>query len=304
MPMHAAAFSKPTSILLATDLSARSDRARERAMALAREWQAELVVLTVLPKDANFSLPNAFVEPQEFPAGESTPPSPASVVREQAERDFADLDLPHRIHVAEGEVGAAAMQAARETGSGLIVVGCARTDALRRMQVGSSVEWLSRHATLPVLVVQERVRSPYRHVAVASDFSQAGEVALHLADAWFADAQRRTLLHGYEVSTRTLAASDERREQALAAAQQQAQAQGAAYLAAALGPRADAWNTEIHPNNPVRLAREFARAAGVDLTVMASHGRSGLLDRLIGSVAKRLLETAYTDVLVVRTPVP
>ncbi|MEE1611364.1 universal stress protein [Microvirga sp. CF3016] len=38
----------PKTILLATDLSARCDRATDRAVALAEEWQAMLVVLHVL----------------------------------------------------------------------------------------------------------------------------------------------------------------------------------------------------------------------------------------------------------------
>ena len=41
--------SHPASLLLATDLSARCDRALARAVALARQWQARLVVLCVLP---------------------------------------------------------------------------------------------------------------------------------------------------------------------------------------------------------------------------------------------------------------
>ena len=39
----------PKTILVATDLSARSDRALDRATALAAEWNARLVVLHALP---------------------------------------------------------------------------------------------------------------------------------------------------------------------------------------------------------------------------------------------------------------
>jgi hypothetical protein len=38
----------PTRILLATDLSARSDRTLDRAVQLAGQWSSELVVLNVL----------------------------------------------------------------------------------------------------------------------------------------------------------------------------------------------------------------------------------------------------------------
>ena len=39
---------KPASLLLATDLSARSDRALARAAQLAAHWQAELVLLVAI----------------------------------------------------------------------------------------------------------------------------------------------------------------------------------------------------------------------------------------------------------------
>jgi len=42
----------PRAILLATDLSSRCDRAFDRAVALARQWSAKLVVLTVIELDA------------------------------------------------------------------------------------------------------------------------------------------------------------------------------------------------------------------------------------------------------------
>jgi hypothetical protein len=42
----------PKKILLATDLSCRCDRAMDRAVALATEWQAQLVVLHVLQEPA------------------------------------------------------------------------------------------------------------------------------------------------------------------------------------------------------------------------------------------------------------
>src|SRR5690606_38677907 len=38
----------PRAILLATDLDGRCDRALDRAVALARQWQAKLVVVTVV----------------------------------------------------------------------------------------------------------------------------------------------------------------------------------------------------------------------------------------------------------------
>jgi len=46
----------------------------------------------------------------------------------------------------------------------------------------------------------------------------------------------------------------------------------------------------------------FARDEGVDLVVVASHGRTGLKRLLLGSVAEAVMRTAPCSVLVVRRP--
>lgn len=50
---------------------------------------------------------------------------------------------------------------------------------------------------------------------------------------------------------------------------------------------------------PARIA-EYARRAGIDLLVLATHGRSGLTRVLMGSVAERVVRIAPCPVLVVR----
>ena len=47
---------------------------------------------------------------------------------------------------------------------------------------------------------------------------------------------------------------------------------------------------------------DYAANNGVDLIVMATHGRSGISRWFIGSVADRLIRTARVPVLVVRAP--
>jgi len=74
----------PRKLLLATDLSARCDRALDRAVSLAGGWQAGLVALHVLE------------QPEEFYAGElerrlpswRRPPERARIVEEQLRHDL------------------------------------------------------------------------------------------------------------------------------------------------------------------------------------------------------------------------
>ena len=76
----------------------------------------------------------------------------------------------------------------------------------------------------------------------------------------------------------------------------------------------DDWATTAQQGNlAVQAAQIAQRLAEMDidkeqaghlptLDLIAAHGRSALMDRLIGSVADRLLETVGTDLLVVRPP--
>lgn len=294
MPVSA----KPSAILLATDLSARSDRAQARAVQLARHWQARLVVAVATSSDASFSLPNAYQEP-DAPADAPAPESPLAYVERLAQRELADAGVPVEIHVEAGTPGTVAAAIANRCGCGLIVTGTSRSDAVMRLDPGSTLRWLARHASVPVLAVQQRTRAAYQSVTMASDFSPAADAALRLAAGWFADASSRTLLHGYAVPLATLALPDAARGDALLVLRDQARRDADAQLLRALDATGG-WTPEVRAGGPVRLLREHAREAGTELTVIASHGRTALMDKLMGSVAERLLETVGTDLLLVR----
>lgn len=293
---------KPASLLLATDLSARSDRALARAVQLAAHWQAELVLLVAMASDGEFSLPNRRADADAGSDDAPPPQTPLDHVRRLAERQLEELGAQAQVRVVIDKPGPAAIAAAAEAGCGLIVTGTSRSEVAMRMDPGSTLRWLARHSPVPVLAVNDRVRGPYRHVGVASDYSEASSAALRLADAWFDDATARDLVHGYEVPLSTLSLDDGPRAQALGLAQQQADDEARRYLAQALGEHAGRWATHAQLGGPVRMLREHARETDLDLTVIAAHGRSALIDRLIGSVADRLLETVGTDLLVVRPP--
>lgn len=67
-------------------------------------------------------------------------------------------------------------------------------------------------------------------------------------------------------------------------------------------------DTTVHVDTRVTLSEPFwaicqiAEKESVDLIVMGSHGRTGLAQVLLGSVAERVVRHAACPVLVVRTP--
>ena len=54
--------------------------------------------------------------------------------------------------------------------------------------------------------------------------------------------------------------------------------------------------------HPAERILKYAEEAGVDLIAMGSHGLSGVLSVLMGSVSRKVLDHAKCPVLIVRLP--
>ncbi|WP_125076591.1 universal stress protein [Pseudoxanthomonas sp. SGT-18] len=291
------AIGRPRSILLASDLDARSDRALDRALQLARAWDARLVVANVV--DANAVEAHAMLvrDPPDWYRGSD----PVHAAEKQLRDDAAARGVDVTLRVEQGgRVAERLLEVAREEGCGLVVTGVARLEPLGRLVLGSTVDQLARRSPLPVLVVRRRTHGPYRRMAVASDWSAASAHAFRTAAALFPDAAV-SVLHGYEAPLAGLA--DAARDQLRAAARSRAEAEGRAFIAACEPPGgASAVSLVAERGDPSLLLRLYAAQFPVDLAVVASRGRSAMADVLLGSVAQRLLETSPVDMLVVRDP--
>lgn len=287
--------SAPRTILLATDLSPRCDRALDRAIQLARQWQARLVALTVV-EPGTLSLQRVRASPR--PSWSSASDDPVQRTLDLLRRDAGADDVDIVPRVEEGRINDVLMRVAVEEGAELIVTGVARSESFGRMVLGSSVDWLARHATVPVLVVRDRVHGPYRNIVVTSDFSPSSRLALEAAASRLPEA-RVTLFHAFDIpftgnETAQRQAINDGRAKALAEA-------GHMLEEAALTPEQRAGvEVVVEHGEPVRLTYEYVRDHNADLIALGTHGRSALFDILIGSIAKRILETAATDVLLVR----
>lgn len=281
----------PSSILLATDLSARSDRALDRAVRLAREWRAELVIATVVE-----SLPESSRDLIEGP-GPRGGGSPVERARRRLLNDLGELPGNVRILVEEGEPAAQIATIAEREGCGLIVTGTARDETLGRMVLGTTVERLVRASPIPVLVVKRRAMRDYRQLLVTTDFSEASAYSLGLAAGLFPDAAL-ALLHGHEIPF----ALSSREDTFLDYQWRIEQTEVDAFLDRSgleAGRRAGL-ELLMEQGDPVHLAQTYIADHDIQLTVVASHGRSALYELAIGSIAKRLVEALDSDILLVR----
>ncbi len=285
----------PRAILLATDLSARCDRAFDRAVSLATEWQARLVALHVMEEDA----PGAAIRGEPVPSWRLTQdPQRAAEASIRSELKEAAPDLT--VVIEKADATDAILRTADARGCGLVVTGVARDELLGRLALGSTVSRLVRRSRVPVLVVRKRGQRPYRHVVVATDFSESSRHALEAAVRFFPH-QVLTLFNAYDAPMAGLASdSASFTEQFRAAAAQESEA----FIKSA---DLTLWHGQkpqvlIEHGEPDRILYDYAREEDVDLVALGTHGRSALFEVLIGGVAQRLLATLPCDMLVVREP--
>lgn len=281
----------PGAILLATDLSARSDRALARAIQLARQWNARLVVATVVAES----------DGGDFAAGGDSDQARMAARRLHRLLDEDASGIPLETRVAHGHVGRALLRLAAEEDCGLIITGVASDPLFELPLLGSTVLWLTRHSPLPVLVVHDRVRGPYRHLTLASDFSDSAQYAARHALALLGHPLELSLVHALDATGSVLLTGDraELEAQALATARDQANAR-LADMRGLLGPARV--EVRITPGAPSSVLQQHAEHSGTELVVVATHGRGALFELLIGSVARRLVAVLETDTLLVRDP--
>lgn len=281
----------PHRLLLATDLSARCDRALDRAAQLADEWQAELVALNVLDPASSPDQALAWLHG-------ASEKQLLHVARRQLARDLAAAKVQATLRLVRSEDAAAAIrEIAAGTQSDLVVTGVSCNETLGRLFLGSTVENLARSLLPPLLVVRNRVPGPYRRILVATDFSEPSRHALLLAARFF-PGRELVLYHAHALAMSGLA--DTSPHPGLCVGIEQTEC--AAFLTATAFPA----DTKIHPvvecGAIESLLTRYVRERDIDLVVMGSYGRSGLMGLLLGSTAGKLLDWLPCDTLLVRPP--
>ena len=277
-------------ILVASDLSARSDRAVERAALLALQHSARVTILHVVDEelpahmadrqseDAHRSLMRAIAVLPASPAGSFEP------------------------RVVVGEHYQAVLAEAERVDADLIVIGQHRKDILLDLFRGSTGERIIRFGTRPVLVVKRRATHAYVRLLAAIDFSPPSRKAIETAIA-LAPGADLDLIHAVDIPFRGLLMGGSSIESLAKRHQQQFQdmvdnqtREFIASFAVPLRPR----QTLIRDGHPAEVVTAVAEENASDLVVVGTHGRSGLGRALLGSVAESVLARATCDVLAVR----
>lgn len=280
-------------IIAATDLSARSDRALERAVQLAEQHGARLHVLHFVDED----LPQTIQEQLDTSArgqidsllGKLARPKPAELSAEVV-RGAIDRDLPA---IAEG------------VKADLLVLGIHRNESGRRPLAGTTIEKIVRQSHCPVLVVSALVKSAYRKVMIGVDFSVYSRIAVRAARSAAPDAEYFAV-HAFQVpfegflpgkTTRDTVQHDHEREFS-----QMIEEEMSAFIYAGDGDIAVSAPIQkiVRQGDARSVLRSVARRLEPDLLVLGTHGRVGVARAFVGSVAEDFLSLPPCDVLVVK----
>jgi nucleotide-binding universal stress UspA family protein len=289
-------------ILLATDMSARCDRALDRAVAIAADTGANLLILHVFEEFDEASLSYGRYEVPSWRA----PPDAAEMakrrIRSDLHADVGDTVEKATVLIREGEPADVIQRVVELEGVDLIVTGIARERlfASRPVILGRTVEKLLRRMPVPILIVHNRPRASYRHILVTTDFSESSAYALQMALSFFPDRTLH-LLHAFQVPQSGITTGVERQTESFRRTHEMELDE---FLASLVLPEEARQRLVklVEIGLPAHLVRDYVHDRGADLVVMGTRGRGPLVEALIGSTAKSILQLLPCDALVVSGP--
>jgi universal stress protein E len=275
-------------ILVATDLSARSDRAVERAVMLAKQTHTALTILHVVDAD----LPNKIADRLHDDAR-------SLIADHLATLPSADAVSPE-IRVVFGKDHKDIVEIANKSAADLIVLGIHRNES-GELFGGTTAERVIRTGTRPVLMVKVRAQAFYRRVIVGVDFSDCSRRAIEFAARLIPDGEFH-LVHAFDVPFKAFLTSDDtQREFSKSHQEQMDQFVGEEFsaLRTALSATPARLCQVVRQGEVRQVVQEQIDRLRPDLLVLGTHGRSGIAHAVYGSVAEDFLSHPPCDVLAV-----
>lgn len=278
-------------ILVATDFSGRSDRAIRRASLLARRHDAMLTILHVVDDDQ----PHMRVEAERKSA--------LTLLEDMATslREHDAVDCATR--VAEGAVFEEIVRAADDVSADLIVTGAHRSRALPDAFAGTTADRVIRSSGRPILMAHAAPVAPYAKVLLPVDLSDCSGEAIAVFKRLGLEEQAATsILHVFAarlVQGRTAAFMNHEQIERYRA---EIEANAARDLSDFLKRVDFSPNTQLLQPDEMAVAQLIhvtAAEIGADLIVIGTHGQSGFMRFLLGSVAREVLRISNADVLII-----
>lgn len=274
-------------ILAATDFSTRSQRAVRRAGILAREACAELLLLHVIHGRTG----SADVEIRE---AERMLAEQVGAVPELAGVDTCPI-------VTTGTPGDAILDMAATRKVDVVVIGAPRKRLFR--SVGPTIRRVIGAGPYPVLIVNREAKGSYTRALAPVDLCDVSAKALRTAlGLSLMDKANVTVVHAFTAFAKgkmsMVGIAKERIHDYVNMARAWAAHEVAVFMAAA-GLRDQGWSGRVEEGSPLQVIMRSIERISPELLVMGTHGRSGIVKALLGSVTEEALRSVDVDVLAV-----
>ncbi len=277
------------SILVATDLSARSDRALERAVQLADLHKASLTIVHVVDE----GLPASIADEQARAARQ------AILRHAEALRSVGEPSIS--VEVVFGRPHVDILEMSDQVSADLIVLGLHREHLLKDMFRGTTAERVIRAGNTPVLLVKDRVNAPYQGVMVGVDFSVYSRRAVEVAMS-FAPNSLFHLVHAYDVPFEDILRATKPQSEVSKQLQLQTQEmieEEMRVFFSTVDVQSSSVERIMEQGMPRQVIHEQVEKLKPDLLVVGTHGRTGVSHAFLGSIAEDLLRDPPCDVLAV-----
>ena len=254
-------------ILVASDLSERSDHAIRRAVRVAEQHGATLTL--------------AFIVDSALPADIAANVQKQARITLQTKLDHCvpDPALRTDIQVPVGDVALEVGHVAQVTEADLLVVGVHRRRLFFDQVKETTMERLIRYSRLPVLTVVLPAEAPYAHLLGGIDLSRACASALRLARE-MAPGADLSLFHAHEVSFRKEAERDY-----------------ATWLAVS-GMPTDLPAPIYVEAKPTDAVDQITKESDIDLLAIGAHSRSNIGRFVLGTFSSDMIRNPPCDILV------
>jgi nucleotide-binding universal stress UspA family protein len=277
-------------LIVATDFSARSDRALRRAVLIAKRVNASLVLVHVVDSDW----------PERLIASDR---AAAVGLLEDTAATLRGIDgIATEVMVVVDDVHSGILSAADRTSADLIIIGPHRA-SLRDVFVGTTAERVVRRSTRPLMVAVETPSAQHRKTLLALDFDEASKaaarhalamgvfdhmevVAMHAFDAPGESMMRRAMEHSADIGRYVDAEKDSAAEELRTFLND-------------LGLPPTCQTVVSMEGTPARAILEAARSVDSDLIVLGTNQRKGFERALVGSVTADVIRDAHRDVLII-----
>jgi universal stress protein E len=271
-------------ILMAHDLTPRSDGALRRAAAIAADDGAELRIIHSIPASA--------------------PEEAAEAARNRLEAALAGAtggqacgESGLSIRVCRADAADIILSQAAAYEADLIVLGGHGAPRLRDAMFGTTAGHVARRAAPPVLIVQNDPGRPYRKMMIAVD-DESAEQVLDLALS-FASPDEIHIVHAFGTALQAVIGAvdpieDVRTEQDVLVTRLRRKLE-------ATGRKAPRIETIVEEGDEMDVIMRAWNRIEPDLVVMGTHGRTGIAHFLHDSLAETALLGCPSDMLIIRT---